>query len=98
MGGIFSGFLIPTAASSSFGSGDVVFLWLLDRFLFDVPGGSSHNLTLGMNGICLACSTTMTISGEIVVVSSMMGIGEGISMHDFATVLVLEIEITIICE
>ena len=40
----------------------------------------------------------MVVYGINATVSSMMGIGEGISTVDSATMVVLDIEMTIICE
>ena len=63
-----------------------------------MSGASGHILTLGINGIYSPSSVTMVISGTNAVVSFIMGVGEGLSAHDSTTMLVLEIEMTIIYE
>ena len=76
--------------SSNFGGGAATFLQLLDYFLFNVLGGFNHNLTSGMNGICSPSFATMVYGGTYAVVSSIMGVGEGVSTPDSTIVLVLE--------
>ena len=84
--------------SSSAGGGVVSLLRVLYRFLFDVPGGYGRNLTSGMNGACLVSSATMDDSGTNAVMYPIMGVVEGVSTPDYETMLVLEIEMTILYE
>ena len=51
-----------------------------------------------MNGIYLASFVTLSCSGTYPVVSSKMGMGDAVATPYFATVLVLEMEITILYE
>ena len=95
-GGISSVSLISATASSSSDSGVATFLRLLDRFLFDVPGGFGCNLTSGMNVVCSVSYVTMDCGGIYPTVSSIMSFGDAIATPDSATVLVLEIKITML--
>ena len=56
------------------------------------------NLTSGMNGIFSSCSASMVVGGTNATVSFVMGIGEGVSMSDSATLPLLEIDMTFIYE
>ena len=81
--------------SSTFGGGVTTFLRLLYNPLFNVLGGCGPNLTSGMNDTCSDFYETMVICGINATVSSMMGVGEGISTLDSIMVLVLDIDMTI---
>ena len=98
-GGISSGSLISTVAYSSSCSGVVgsFFFRLLDHFPIDGPGRFGLNLTSGMNGICSTSLATMAYGGTYMTVSSIMSVGDAVTIPDYATVLVLEMEITILC-
>ena len=87
--------LVETGSSTSSCS-VATFLRLLDRFLFDVPGGSGRNLTSRMNGVCSTSSITMACSETYAAVSSITGVGEGVSTSDSTTMLVLDINMTIL--
>ena len=90
--------MLTDPSSSNFSSGGASFLHLLDTFLFDVSGGSSRNLTSGMNGIYSTYSATMACGGIYVVMYSIMGITKGVLVPYYETIIVLEIEMTILFE
>ena len=90
--------MLTEPSSSTSGGGVVAFLRLLDHFLFDVLAGYGPNLTSGMNGICSTSFVTIVIGGTNVVESSMMVVSEGVSRLDSTTVLLLDTDMTIICE
>ena len=66
--------------SSSSSGGVSSFLWGPDRFLFYLLGGYGYKLTSGIIGDYENSSTTMVSGGINVTMSSIMGIGEGVSM------------------
>ena len=90
--------MLAEPSSSASGGGVATFLQILDHFLFDVLAGSGPNLTSGMNGICSTSFVTIVINGINVADSSMMVVGEGVSTLDSTTMILLDIEMTIICE
>ena len=85
------------SSSSSGGSIGAFFLRLPEHFPVDDPGGSGLNLTSGINGICLASSTTMVCDATYTTVYSIMRVGDEVTTPDSATVLLLEMEITMLC-
>ena len=103
VGGIYGGIIIidPGSSSSSSGGGGstgAFFLRLPERFPINEPDGYGCNLTIGINGTRSTSSTTSTCGGTYPAVSSIMGVGDVVATPDSATVLVLEFEITILCE
>ena len=90
--------MLTELGSSASGSGGASFLRLPYHFLFDVLGGSGPNLNSRTNGIYSASSATMVGGGTNATVSSIMGIVEGVLTLDFVTMLLLDIQMTILCE
>ena len=63
----------------SYGGGVVSFLWVPYHFLLDVSGGSGLKITHGITGDC-ATSSSIVVDGQTnATMSSVMGIGEGVS-------------------
>ena len=51
-----------------------------------------------MNEICSSSSATTTYAGTYATMYSIMGIIEGVSALDYETIIVLEIDMTILCK
>ena len=89
-----------SSSSSCSGGGTVAFLFHLPKpfplIVPEGPGGSSCNLTEGINGLCLSSFRVVGCDGTYRVVSSMVIVGDAIAIPDFVVVLVLEIEITML--
>ena len=99
LGGILSSSRISiVASSSSIISAEMDFFLRVPKFFFvDELGGSGRNLTLGMNRTCSVSIPSPSCGGTYLVVSSIMSIGDTVSMTDSVGVLVLEIKITMLC-
>ena len=102
LGGTYGGIIVIDVDSSTSSRGvgaGAFFFQLLECFPVVVPnrpGRSGHNLTIGINGTCSIYSVAATCSGTYPVVSSIMRVGDAVAISDFATAIVLEIEITML--
>ena len=85
-------------ASSSCGGVVAHDFQLVDRFLFDIPSGSGCKITLGITRDCETGYSTLGDYETTSVVSSIIGVFNENSRPYSWTVLVLETEMTILCE
>ena len=69
-----------------------------ERFFVDEPGGSGGNLTSEMTRTCSFSNPIPTYSGTYPTVSSIMSVGNTISLTKSMTTLELGVEIAIHCK